>query len=118
MEQDFEERPWGWYKVLLDTPTYKVKEILVKPGQRLSYQLHNKRSEHWYLVKGKAVVTLNDVDKELEAGESIEIPVEAKHRIANQGKEDVVFIEIQTGTYFGEDDEVRLEDDYNRDSPK
>ncbi|PLX28986.1 mannose-6-phosphate isomerase [Candidatus Parcubacteria bacterium] len=109
-----ENRPWGWYKVLLDTPTHKVKEILVKPGNRLSYQLHYKRSEHWYIVSGEAIVTLDDKDITLKKGEYIDIPVEHKHRIANMGDEDVIFVEVQTGEYFGEDDIVRFEDDYGR----
>ena len=116
MEQDYyiEERPWGWFKILLDTPTYKVKEILVKPGNRLSYQMHHKRSEHWYVTQGEAVVTLNDVEQVVKQYEYIDIPVEHKHRVANKSDEDMIFIEIQTGTYFGEDDIVRFEDDYGR----
>ena len=109
-----EQRPWGWFKILLDTPTYKVKELLVKPGARLSYQLHHKRSEHWFVVRGVATATINDVEQTLAAGHSVDVSVETKHRIANNGTEDVIFIEVQTGTYFGEDDIVRLSDDYNR----
>ncbi len=109
-----EERPWGWYKVLLDTPTYKVKEILVKPGERLSYQMHYKRSEHWYVVAGEALVTLDDVEILVKSGEYIDIPVEHKHRVANRGGSDMIFIETQTGSYFGEDDIVRFSDDYGR----
>ncbi|HAT03878.1 MAG TPA: mannose-6-phosphate isomerase [Candidatus Magasanikbacteria bacterium] len=116
MSMEFEERPWGWYKVLLDTPTYKVKEILVKPRQRLSYQLHHKRSEHWYVVQGEATMTLNDKEILLKKGEYIDIPVEHKHRVANRGDKDMTFIEVQTGEYFGEDDIVRFEDDYGRQS--
>lgn len=113
-DQYVEHRPWGWFKILLDTPEYKVKEILVKPGQRLSYQLHHKRAEHWYIVKGEATVTINDVERLVGAGETVDFPVETKHRCANQGTEDVIFIEVQTGTYFGEDDIVRFSDDYGR----
>ena len=111
-----ENRPWGWFKILLDTPTHKVKEILVKPGQRLSYQMHHRRSEHWFIVQGTATVTLDDQDIELKKNEYIDIPVEHKHRIANMSDKDVIFIETQTGEYFGEDDIVRFEDDYGRDS--
>ena len=116
MEHNYytEQRPWGWFKILLETPTYKVKELLVKPGQRLSYQLHHKRSEHWLVVAGVATVMLNDVVQTLKAGESVDVPFEIKHRIINNTSEDIVFIEVQTGTYFGEDDIVRIEDDYNR----
>lgn len=109
-----ENRPWGHYKVLLDTLTYKVKEILVKPKHRLSYQLHHKRSEHWFVVQGEGVITLDDKDIIVKKGEYVDIPVESKHRIANNGNEDLVFIETQTGQYFGEDDIVRFEDDYGR----
>ena len=109
-----ENRPWGHYTVLLDTSDYKVKEILVKPNNRLSYQLHHKRSEHWYIVQGEAVITLDDKEIVVKKGEYIDIPVEHKHRIANNGEQDVIFIETQTGEYFGEDDIERFEDDYNR----
>lgn len=114
MEYYIEERPWGWFKILLDTPEYKVKELLVKPGARLSYQLHHKRAEHWFFVKGEATVTINDSEKIVKAGESVDFPVETKHRVANNSSEDVIFIEVQTGTYFGEDDIVRFSDDYGR----
>lgn len=110
-----EERPWGSYEVILDEPDCKVKKIIVKPGQRLSYQYHNKRQEQWTIVSGRAYVTINDSVESYEPGESVHIPTMAKHRVANKSEdEDLVFIEVQTGTYFGEDDIVRLEDDYNR----
>ena len=109
-----EQRPWGQFKILLDTPTFKVKELVIKPGQRLSYQLHHQRREHWFVVHGKATTTINDAEIILLPGQSMDIPVETKHRIANNGMEDVVVVEVQTGTYFGEDDIVRLSDDYNR----
>jgi len=116
LNMESEQRPWGGFKILLDTPTYKVKEILVKSGQRLSYQMHYKRSEHWYVVQGEAVVTLDDKDITVKKGEYIDIPVEHKHRIANKCDIDIVFIEVQTGSYFGEDDIVRFEDDYGRET--
>jgi mannose-6-phosphate isomerase len=112
MEHD--ERPWGKYFVLEDAPTHKVKRIEVKPGGRLSYQYHHKRSEVWTIVQGKARITLNDVDTDYATGNVIEIPLNAKHRIMNIGEETLVFVEVQLGTYFGEDDIVRIEDDYNR----
>jgi mannose-6-phosphate isomerase len=112
MEHD--ERPWGKYFVLEDAPTHKVKRIEVKPGGRLSYQYHHKRSEVWTIVQGKARITLNDLDTDYTAGNVIEIPLNAKHRIMNIGEETLVFVEVQLGTYFGEDDIVRIEDDYNR----
>ncbi len=109
-----EVRPWGEFVILDDGPAAKVKRITVEPGQRLSYQLHHKRSEHWVIVAGSATVTIDDVDHVVPPGTHIEIPVGAKHRIRNDGTERVVFIEVQTGTYFGEDDIVRLDDDYGR----
>ncbi len=109
-----ETRPWGEYTILLETEEFKVKRIVVKPGGRLSYQYHFKREENWTVVLGEAVVTLNGERKIVKRGENIFIPLQAKHRIANEGSEDLVFIEVQTGTYFGEDDIVRIEDDYQR----
>lgn len=108
------ERPWGKYYVLADEPNYKLKRIEVNPGQRLSYQYHHKRQEQWTVVEGEATVVLDGVDNVVKYGESIFIPLEAKHRIENRTDKMVVFIEVQTGTYFGEDDIVRVEDDYNR----
>ncbi|WP_127844482.1 phosphomannose isomerase type II C-terminal cupin domain [Psychroflexus aestuariivivens] len=112
MEHD--ERPWGAYFVLEDSPTHKVKRIEVKPGGRLSYQYHHKRSEVWTIVKGEARITLDDVDTDYKSGDVIQIPLKAKHRIMNIGQEKLIFVEVQLGTYFGEDDIVRLEDDYQR----
>jgi len=106
--------PWGSWEVLLDEPDYKVKRITVLPGKRLSYQKHFRRKEHWMVVEGKAVVTLDGEDIFLNKGETIDIPQEAAHRIANRENEQMTFIEIQLGEYFGEDDIVRLEDDYGR----
>ncbi len=114
-EREYEERPWGNYTVLDDEALdHKVKRIVVRPGKRLSYQRHAKRAEHWFIVSGTATVTLDDVVSEVRAGESIDIPTESAHRIANEGGTDVVVIEVQQGTYFGEDDIVRLEDDFGR----
>jgi mannose-6-phosphate isomerase len=107
-------RPWGRYKILDESELWKVKRITVKPGQRLSYQKHFRRQEHWMIVAGEAVVTLAGKDIRLKAGQYIDIPREAGHRIANPGSAPLVFIEIQQGDYFGEDDIVRLEDDYGR----
>lgn len=112
MEHDI--RPWGEYFVLEDAPTHKVKRIIVKPGGRLSYQYHHHRAEVWTIVQGEAVITLDGVDEVYKKGQVAQIPLGAKHRIQNQTNEDVVFIEVQLGTYFGEDDIVRIEDDYNR----
>src|SRR5690554_799527 len=111
---EYDHRPWGSYFVLEDAETHKVKRIEVNPGGRLSYQYHFKRSEVWTMVKGKALVTLNGKPISLKPGDVIEIPKEAKHRIENPGEEPLIFIEVQLGTYFGEDDIVRIEDDYQR----
>lgn len=109
-----EERPWGRFFLLHDEPTYKLKRIEVDPGCRISYQYHSKRSETWIIVEGIGLITLDGEDKEYNEGESLIIPKGTKHRIANKGIKKVVFIEVQTGRYFGEDDITRIEDDYNR----
>ncbi|MEZ4873229.1 MAG: phosphomannose isomerase type II C-terminal cupin domain [Bdellovibrionales bacterium] len=90
------------------------QKIIVDPGSQLSYQSHAKRQEHWVVISGNAEVVLDESEHKLGPGESIMIPVGAKHRMRNPGTEPLVFVEIQTGTYFGEDDIVRYEDDYNR----
>ena len=115
-----EERPWGSFEHLLDEEYCKVKRIIVKPGQRLSYQFHYKRSEAWVVVQGQATITLEEKDSYMtehisgSPGQVIKIPVRTIHRLENKGKEDLIIIETQTGTYFGEDDIVRIEDDYGR----
>ncbi len=109
-----EERPWGRYFIIDEQSTYKLKRIEVEPGKRLSYQYHKKRSEVWTIIKGKGLITLNDKVKEHSKGDTILIPQGMKHRIENNSKYKIVFIEIQIGSYFGEDDIVRLEDDYGR----
>jgi mannose-6-phosphate isomerase len=109
-----DHRPWGHFQVLVDTPGYKVKRIVVYPGARLSLQRHFRRAEHWYAVQGQGKVTRNQEEILLIQGEAVDIPREAWHRVENPGKEELIFIEIQTGTYFGEDDIERAEDDYGR----
>ena len=109
-----EERPWGRFYVLHDEKSYKLKRIEVDGGGRLSYQYHHKRSEAWTIVEGIGSITLDGFTKNYNSGETILIPQGVKHRIENKGQEKVVFIEVQTGTYFGEEDIVRIEDDYNR----
>ena len=110
-----ETRPWGKFEVLLDAPDVKVKRITVNPGQRLSYQYHEKRREVWTVVKGMLTIVLEDEKLFRGKGQSIKIPLGDKHRAWNETESPVVFIEVQTGTYFGEDDIVRIEDDYARD---
>jgi phosphomannomutase len=109
-----EERPWGSFEHLLETDYCKVKRIIVKSGERLSYQYHHKRSECWVIVQGQATMTLDGKDKLYGVGEIVGIPVGTKHRVFNRSKEELIFIETQTGTYFGEDDIVRIEDEYGR----
>ncbi|CAN2188774.1 {ManC} Mannose-6-phosphate isomerase [Candidatus Nanopelagicaceae bacterium] len=111
---EFSERPWGTYQVLHSNPFSQVKEITVKPGARLSYQTHEKRAEHWFITQGPAIVTIDGVTKTLQMGDSIDIAVGVAHRMAAPETNGVTFIEVQTGTYFGEDDIVRLEDDFGR----
>ena len=114
MKYEVESRPWGMYEVLLDSPECKVKRISVAPGARLSYQYHTKRREQWTVIKGDLTIVLDDEKVFRNAGESITIPLGAKHRAWNETDELVQFIEVQTGDYFGEDDIIRIEDDYKR----
>ena len=113
--KEVDERPWGKYEVLLDESDVKVKRITVNPYSRLSYQYHDKRSERWVIVSGILSVILDDVRIIKTSGESIHIPLGSRHRACNETHEPVIFIEVQTGSYFGEDDIIRIEDDYNRD---
>lgn len=112
--QNDTQRPWGYYEILSSEPTHKVKRITVYPGKRTSLQRHRHRAEHWLILTGEArlVIGLNEV--EVASGASVDIPLGAIHRITNTCGEDVVLIEVQTGTYFGEDDIERLEDDFGR----
>ena len=113
-EHVFEHRPWGSFEVLRDTDDFKSKILRVAPGQRLSYQSHRHRSEHWVVVKGRPEVVLDDEILGPRPGEAVYIPQGAKHRIANPTDEWVEIVEVQLGSYFGEDDIVRYEDDYDR----
>lgn len=114
MQQLTEFRPWGSFTILDESSTHKTKRIDVNPGQRLSYQSHQKRSELWLVVEGNAIVTLEGVEHELSYGQKIDIAVGQKHRVENRSGSILKFIEIQTGTYFGEDDIERFQDDYSR----
>jgi mannose-6-phosphate isomerase len=111
---DESQRPWGRYEILQESATHKTKCIYVQPGKRLSYQRHQKRAEHWFIVQGSAEVTLEGKVSQLSSGDTISIGIGQLHRIANIGNNEVIFIEIQTGTYFGEDDIERIEDDFGR----
>ena len=110
----FDRRPWGTFTVLDEADGFKVKRIEVLPGKRLSYQKHAQRAEHWVVVKGTAKVTLDDREITIEAGQTIDIAIGSAHRVENPGQEPLVFIEVQRGGYLGEDDIVRLHDDFGR----
>ncbi len=110
-----ELRPWGSFTVLDDSaPDHKVKRLVVHPGKRLSLQRHARRAEHWFLVGGRALVTVGDEQVEVGPGQAVDIPQGAVHRVENVGPDDVVLVEVQCGDYFGEDDIERLEDDFGR----
>ena len=106
--------PWGSFEVLAEAPGYKVKRITVEPGGSLSLQLHHHRAEHWFVVAGKGTVTVGSQEKSMRAGSSIDIPKKTQHRIRNASTENLVFIEVQTGEYCGDDDIERLDDIYGR----
>ena len=114
MTQDFEVRPWGTWQVLDSGDGWKVKRIEVKPGHRLSYQTHAHRAEHWVVVAGVATCTIDGRNVVARPGEFVAVPIGAAHRITNAHDDDLVIIEVQRGAYTGEDDIVRLEDDYGR----
>ncbi|HWP26697.1 MAG TPA: mannose-1-phosphate guanylyltransferase/mannose-6-phosphate isomerase [Xanthobacteraceae bacterium] len=107
-------RPWGSYQSLDEGNRYQVKRIVVKAGGRLSLQMHHHRAEHWVIVRGTARITVGDEIKTLHENESIYIPIGSRHRLENPGKIDLELIEVQTGSYLGEDDIIRIEDDYRR----
>lgn len=116
MINEYDERPWGNYTVLDEGERFKVKRIEVLPQKRLSYQKHRRRAEHWFVVGGTAKVTLNGTEILVETGKAIDIALGAAHRVENPNDAELlVFIETQIGDYFGEDDIIRLEDDFGRD---
>ncbi len=110
----YDERPWGSFTVLDEGEGYKVKRIEVLPGKRLSYQKHAQRAEHWFVTQGTAKVTLDGEDFIVKKGEAIDISLGTAHRVENPAEELLIFIEVQQGDYLGEDDIVRLEDDFGR----
>jgi mannose-1-phosphate guanylyltransferase/mannose-6-phosphate isomerase len=107
-------RPWGVYKILCEEERFKIKRIIITPGKRLSLQYHHHRSEHWVVVRGTALVTIDGQERFVHEGESAFIPPNARHRLENPGKIDLEIVEIQGGSYLGEDDIVRLDDDFHR----
>lgn len=114
VEHKYEYRPWGYFEILRDTDSFKSKVIRVNPKAQLSYQSHKMREEHWTITKGAGEVVLNDEVIKVQAGSHIHIPTGAKHRMRNTGDETLEFVEVQLGSYFGEDDITRYEDDYKR----
>jgi mannose-6-phosphate isomerase-like protein (cupin superfamily) len=108
------DRPWGYYLVLHEAEGYKVKKFVVHPGKRLSLQRHRKRMEHWHIVKGEGFVTVEGSNFTIPSGLSITIPVGGVHRVENRGTVDLEIVEVQLGSYVGEDDIERLEDDFGR----
>ncbi len=108
------ERPWGSYTVLEENKNYKIKRIEVHPGHRLSLQMHHHRSEHWIVVSGTAKVTRGDDEYIVNINESTFIPMGTLHRLENPGIITLIIIEVQSGEYLGEDDIIRLQDDYRR----
>jgi mannose-6-phosphate isomerase len=114
LESNDSHRPWGFFENLVDADNHKVKRITVYPGKRLSLQSHDRRAEHWFIVDGNALFTRNDKEIKIKPGQAVDIGRMDKHRIENIGTKNLVFIEIQTGDYFGEDDITRFEDDFGR----
>ena len=112
--QNAETRPWGGYQILLDSEYCKVKKLIINPKKRFSLQYHNKRNETWTIIKGKLKITVDKKESVYSYGETISVSVGTLHRIENIGDEAAELIEVQTGSYFGEDDIVRIEDDFGR----
>ena len=108
------KRPWGYFEVLSGSADHKVKRIVVEPGGILSLQRHQRRSEHWFVVSGKGIASVDGMDYPVQCNSTIDIPVKKTHRLENSFTENLVIIEVQTGEYFGEDDIERLEDKYGR----
>lgn len=113
-EHPDEERPWGRFEVLKNTPAFKSKVIQVDPGQQISYQSHERREEHWLITRGEGEVILDEKTIPVRSGSYVKIPLKSKHRIRNNGQQTLEFVEVQLGTYFGEDDIKRYQDDYDR----
>jgi mannose-6-phosphate isomerase len=118
-ERKSDPRPWGGFRVLREAKDFKVKEVMVAPGRRLSLQYHRRRGEHWFVVRGQGVVTRGEEEIPVQPGAAVDLPAGTPHRVHNTGDELLVFIEVQRGDYFGEDDIKRLADDFGRaDAPR
>jgi mannose-1-phosphate guanylyltransferase len=118
IKENLFERPWGNYYNAFEEPGYKIKKIVVKPQSRLSLQSHEHRSEHWVVVHGEALITLDDKEIKMTRDQYIYIPKGSIHRLQNLGTDDLILVEVQLGQYLGEDDIKRYQDDYNRTSDK
>ncbi len=114
MSEQKTDKPWGYFTVLAHEPDHQVKRIVIHPGHRFSLQKHSRRSEHWYAISGQAIVICGEDQTSFSAGQSMDIPSGTWHRVQNETDAPFVFIEVQTGAYFGEDDIQRREDDYGR----
>lgn len=114
MSYNWEPRPWGSWHLLDEGDGYKVKRIQVNPGARLSLQSHDHRSEHWVVLRGTATAVVGEVRLTATSGSTIDVPRGARHRLSNEGAEELVIIEVQSGDYTGEDDIHRYDDDYGR----
>lgn len=114
MQMIFEERPWGNYTVLHTDETCQVKRLVVNPGKRISLQSHDFRAEHWFIVSGEGVAELDGEEIEVGPGDSIDVPIGSRHRISCEMANPLVFVEVQTGLSFFEDDIMRFEDDFGR----
>ena len=117
MALEREDRPWGSFEVVDEGEGFRVKRIVVTSGCRLSYQRHASRSEHWFVVAGSGTAVVDGVEHRVSVGSTVDVPVGVAHRMCNDGGEALTFVEVQTGSYFGEDDIERLSDDYGRCEP-
>jgi mannose-6-phosphate isomerase-like protein (cupin superfamily) len=111
---NFEERPWGNYTILHTDENCQVKKLIVNPGRRISLQSHKFRAEHWFIVSGQGIAELDGKEIEVRPGDAVDVPIGSKHRISCRETDPLVFIEVQTGYSFAEDDIHRYEDDYGR----
>ena len=109
-----ENRPWGFFEILNESANYKLNKIVVNPNKKLSLQSHQKRAEHWICLSGKGKAQINNNFIDLKPDINVFININDKHRLINDSNEDLIIIELQTGSYFGEDDIIRYEDDYGR----
>ena len=111
---NFEERPWGNFRVLYSDENCQVKKLVVNPGKRISLQSHKFRAEHWFVVSGRGIAEINGKEMAVGSGDAVDVPIGSKHRISCRATDPLVFIEVQTGSSFAEEDIIRFEDDFGR----